>query len=120
VLYDVNNLVLARAVALYSLTERALTASSARQNHALALVECQLAALADEPDAHKRRELLGDVAFVLERELRDPDRALTALIEGYREQPTRDAWAELERLAEATGRFAEVADELEQAIPRLP
>jgi tetratricopeptide (TPR) repeat protein len=110
----------ARTAALFALVERGLAASCSRQIATLAVVERHLGRIAEEPDAWRRRELLEQVACVFERELRDPHRAMTALFEAYREHPERDAWAELERLAGATGRFAELAEELEQAIPRLP
>ena len=117
---EVASEVAERTEALHTLAERALAASCARQSTTLALVERQLARIAEEHDARTRRDILEKIACVFERELRDPDRALTALFEAYRELPGRDAWTELDRLAAATGRFAELAGELEQAIAHLP
>ncbi len=105
---------------LGGLAERAIEAAFVRTGETVARIERYLARVAEEPDARRRRELLEEVACVFERELGDPDRALTALLEAYRETPAKDAWWELERLAGLTGRFAELASEIEATLPHLP
>jgi tetratricopeptide (TPR) repeat protein len=117
---DIGKDVVVRVTELGALVDRALGAAVARQGEVLGLVERFLARVADEPDARVRRDLLEELAHLFERELADPERALTTLLEAYREAPSRDLWWELERLAGATGRHADLAAELEVAIPELP
>jgi tetratricopeptide (TPR) repeat protein len=84
------------------------------------LIELWVGRVAIEPEARRRAELLGDVARVLEDELRDPGRALAARLASYAEAPARGAWEKLESLAAATGQWTELTDELRAHLTELP
>jgi tetratricopeptide (TPR) repeat protein len=84
------------------------------------LVELYVGRTAVEPLAVRRAALLTATAQVLEDELNDPERALEATLEAYREAPTRAAWEPLERLAGATRRWNDLARELSAQMHALP
>src|SRR5262249_44914335 len=61
-----------------------------------------------------------EVARIFEHEVGDLSKAFTALVAAYKEHPQATAWAELERLAQATGLWSELLGELAEVMPTLP
>lgn len=86
--------------------------------------EERIAGLLDQAEAAplltRRAELLQAAAAVFEEELADADRALTTLLASYRAGPRSAILGDLERLAEATGRWSELADEMAAAAGSAP
>ncbi len=82
----------------------------------------RLAGLLDEaeaePDPARRSSLLAEVARVFEEECADPERAFTALVAGFRLAASGRVAERLVRLADATGRWEELAEELAGAAAR--
>jgi tetratricopeptide (TPR) repeat protein len=83
------------------------------------LVELQVGRTAVEPSAERRAALLAEAARLLDEDLHDPARALTALLAGYEEAPSRKLWDDLDRLAAATRRWRELDLLLAKSIPSL-
>src|SRR6185312_1784460 len=73
-----------------------------------------------EPTVERRAEMLLEVAKIFEHEVGDLSKAFTALVAAYKEHPRPEAWAELERLAQATGTWSELLSELAEVMPTLP
>jgi tetratricopeptide (TPR) repeat protein len=109
-----------RASALAALCERALGHVVARRREVLELLERFVAQADEATDRAVRRQHLEEVAHLCERELADPNRALTALLAAYQEAPDRELWWSLERLAALTVRAPELAQVLETTMPLLP
>ncbi|HEX4456728.1 MAG TPA: SIR2 family protein, partial [Polyangia bacterium] len=77
-----------------------------------ALVELLLGRVGIEPTAARRAEMLSSVARIFEYEADDAERALTALLAAYKEEPAQADWHELERLADAAKGWDDVIREL--------
>jgi golgin subfamily B member 1 len=84
------------------------------------LVEYYLGRSEVEPSPNRRVELLVALAQLFDRELGDLDRAFTVLLSAHKQAPRRDLWDDLERLADYTGRLAELEAELVESLPQLP
>jgi tetratricopeptide (TPR) repeat protein len=84
------------------------------------LVELHLGMIDAAPAAAARAQRLLQVARLFENEVGDLAKAFTALVAGYKEDPQPHVWDELERLASATGQWAELLAELAEIVPSLP
>src|SRR6185312_8648722 len=84
------------------------------------LVDLLLGRVGVEPTVERRAEMLLEVAKIFEHEVGDLSKAFTALVAAYKEHPRPEAWAELERLAQATGTWSELLSELAEVMPTLP
>ncbi len=85
-----------------------------------ALMELHLGWIEVDPVPAERARRLREVARILETEIGDLGRAFTALLAAFKETPEADLTAELERLAQATGMWSDLAGEYAQLIPHLP
>jgi tetratricopeptide (TPR) repeat protein len=83
------------------------------------LIELNLGRVGVEPDAATRGAMLLEVARIFENEIGDLQKAFTALLAAYKEDPQPSAWAELERLASATGMWTELLSELAEIVPAM-
>jgi hypothetical protein len=81
-------------------------------------LEALLEKAAAEPSSTRRAEVLGELARVFEEKRKDPDRALTTLLAAFRLMPGTRFAQRIERLAETTGRWEEVAEELSGGAAR--
>ena len=63
-------------------------------------------------EAKRRAGMLLEVARLFEAEVGDLGKSFTALLAAYKEDPRPHTWDELERLASATGTWAELLAEL--------
>jgi tetratricopeptide (TPR) repeat protein len=84
------------------------------------LIESYLARVATETEPPVRAQLLRQLSWLFENQVRDPTRALTARLAAYREQPQRSAWSSLERLAAVVDGWAELIGELSESVSELP
>ncbi len=84
------------------------------------LVDLMLGRVGVEPAVERRAQMLLEVARIFEHEVGDLSKAFTALVAAYKEHPLAEAWAELERLAQATGLWSELCAELAEVMPTLP
>ena len=76
--------------------------------------------IASTQDTVRRVELLGTVAGIYERRLSDFDKAFDAYCRAMRVDPTNaDVTAHLDRLADASGRWSELASAIEAEIERV-
>ncbi|HEU4383787.1 MAG TPA: tetratricopeptide repeat protein [Anaeromyxobacteraceae bacterium] len=96
--------------------ERAYEAGGAWQKYA-AVLEVRAA---DRPDPLERKALFQRLAEVRERRLANPEMAFLSLCRAFREDPVDpEVRAALERLAEATEHYEELAALYEEQLPRL-
>jgi Tfp pilus assembly protein PilF len=84
------------------------------------LMELLLGRVGVEPEARVRAELLRQVARAFEFELDDAERALTALLAAYKEEPATAEWTELARLADGANAWNDVTSELADVEEKLP
>ncbi len=91
-----------------------------QENKAELLVELQLGRTEFDKDPSVRARRLIEVAQLFEKSLSDNERAFTALSAAFEQQPDLGLVGELERLAEAAGKWNDLATELERLAPALP
>ncbi len=84
------------------------------------LVDLYLARVAASTDAQSRAAHLASLSDLLEIEVGDPDRALSALLAGFREAPAAELVADLIRLTRATGRWDDTARGLSESVICAP
>lgn len=84
------------------------------------LVELYLGRAGIEATAQRRGHFLLSVARLFENEVGDLQKAFTALLAAYKEDPQQTTFSELERLASATGMWTELLSELAEIVPTLP
>ncbi len=84
------------------------------------LVELYLGRAGVEATAARRGHFLLSVARLFENEVGDLQKAFTALLAAYKEDPLPTTFSELERLASATGMWTELLSELAEIVPTLP